>query len=81
MKIKPKCSECVSFDDLIDLDPGELAKNAHIVIGPNGQCMCGTYGNYFIHCQDILGLKFTDFKNAVIGNSFGGAPIKETKEI
>jgi hypothetical protein len=41
------------------LKANEVLEKAHIIIGPNGQCMCGIYGERAVTCSQIIAEAFS----------------------
>lgn len=79
---RPKCEEAKTVQNLIDLSRQELANRVHIIVGPNGQCMCGMYDTMPMGCADILALHFSDVRDATMLQDLGGTAImvKESHE-
>ena len=46
-----------TINDLHQLTRDEILNNAHVIIGSNGQCMCGIYDGIQFTCKQILTMK------------------------
>jgi len=55
------------------LDLCDVIEKLHIIVGPNGKCMCGgPYGSEMLTCPQILGRLSKDAQAAIIITSSGG---------
>ncbi len=49
-----KVQECKTIHDIHNLRWGHILPNTHIIIGPNGQCLCGIYDGVEVRCYDLI---------------------------
>lgn len=72
--MKPKELEMLLCLNVLHLT--DVVDRLHIIVGPNGKCMCGgPYGSEMLTCPQILGRLSQDAQKALIAVSFGGERI------
>jgi hypothetical protein len=49
-----KLQDITTIDQIKALKGEEVAASVHIIIGPNGMCMCGCYDGHSLSCGQIL---------------------------
>lgn len=59
-----------TFSEIQNLTLLEVVHQVHIIIGPNGMCMCGCYDGYPVTCLDILKQDCQEIASAAIGSEF-----------
>jgi len=57
-RIKPQQRVPETINDLHQLTIEEIVARSHVIIGPNGQCLCGVYEGVAFHCSQILKMKW-----------------------
>ena len=62
------------------LDITDVIERVHIIVGPNGKCMCGgPYASEMLTCSQILSRLSGDAQRALVALGFGGERIKATE--
>lgn len=65
-----KLAEITTFKQVDALRLPDLIKHLHIIIGPNGMCLCGVYDGQALTCAEIVSMKSFEIRSASLISSF-----------